>query len=436
MRKLLAMLLSLGFFAATAHAGDIVSDTTLYNKLKEKGALTDDDIKELKNATPRIELGGRFEFQYKNVFGDNTAASPVTDTFLIRRARIEVKAQLTPIAFVRIEPEFGQTVKAPVATATCTSAAVTAGTDTPANNTACKIATTGSQTVYLEDAYIGITPAGMGEFDLGNHYVPFSLEALTSDKKLAFVERNLTANLAPYRQLGVSWQHEVVNRTVIYQLGVYNGYVQPGSLAGPIYGLNALTNDNQQYMYGARLEWQPLGYMGAGIYASQENFEHFDNRVGLGLAWYSSADAPKNGGTAAASTERGSNGIDVDLQYKGGPFWAAVEYIARNVDYWDAAKLDKTAKQSSYTVQASWMFIPDTASLALRLENMAYDGDKLIKGASGQEADAWTTIGLNWYLLKNNIHLQANYVMKGETMPNGGTAPKNDTFLAMAIYHF
>ncbi|MBI3581964.1 MAG: hypothetical protein HY098_07835 [Nitrospinae bacterium] len=448
MRKLLVMMLSLGFLAATARAGEIVGDTLLFNRLKEKGVLTDDDVNELKSATPRVELGGRFQVQYKNVFGDQSVAnSPVTDQFFIRRARIELKAQLTPLAFVKIEPEFGQVAQKTVPSAqTCTTTLTNAGTAAETAATACTN-TASVNTVYLEDAYIGITPSGLGEFDIGNHYVPFSLEALTSDKKIAFVERSLTSQLAPFRQLGVSWQHQVFDKTVSYQLGIWNGYVQPGSFskvsstidkngANQFYTINLGSNDNQQYMYAARVEWQPLGYMGAGTNPAQENFEHFDKRLGIGVSWYSSADAPSQGGGAKADTERGSNGIDVDLQYKGGPIWAAAEYAQRNINYWDNAKAEQTAKQTSYTVQASWMFVEDTASLALRYENLAFDGNKLMEGSVGEDADAWTTIGLNWYLLKSNIRLQANYVMKGETMPGNAAAPKNDAFLAMATYHF
>lgn len=440
MKKILALALAALFAAATpVFAGQIIGDKPLIEKLKEKGVLTDDDIKEINGSTAKIEMGGRFQTQYKNVMGDNTASSPVTDTLFIRRARLEFKAQISPIAFVKIEPEFGQVAQKTVPSATtvsttCTQAQVTAGT--PCTTTASN--TKSVNTVYLEDAYIGITP-GFGEFDIGNHYVPFSLEALTSDKKIAFVERNLTSSLAPYRQVGVSWQHYALDKALFYQLGIFNGYVQPGSLSGTkltnqIYTGNGATNDNNKYLYSARFEFHPLGNMGSGTAPSQENFEGA-NKFALGASYYTSDDAPATG-AATASTEKASNGTEIDAQFKNGGLWATAEYILRDVKYWDAAAVEQTAKQSSYTVQAGYMIIPDTFSLALRYEYLKYDSDSKILGSSGQNEDKWITVGLNYYLLKNNIRIQANYIQKGEAMPGGGTEPKNDTLLAMMTYHF
>ncbi|MBI5637306.1 MAG: hypothetical protein HZA03_04975 [Nitrospinae bacterium] len=441
MKKILALAIAVLFAAAApAFAGQMIGDKPLIEKLKEKGVLTDDDIKAINGSdTAKIEMGGRFQTQYKNVMGDNTAASPVTDTLFIRRARLEFKAQISPIAFVKIEPEFGQVAQKTVPSATtvsttCTQAQVTAGTacTTTASNTK------SVNTVYLEDAYIGVTP-GFGEFDVGNHYVPFSLDALTSDKKIAFVERNLTASLAPYRQVGVSWQNYALDKVLFYQLGIFNGYVQPGSLSGTklanqIYTGNGAANDNNKYLYSARIELHPLGNMGSGTAPAQENFEGV-TKFAIGASYYTSDDAPATG-AASASTEKASNGTEIDAQFKAGGFWATAEYILRDVKYWDAAAAEQTANQSSYTVQAGYMLVPDTFSLALRYEYMKYDGNDKILGSSGQNEDKWITVGLNYYLLKNNIRIQANYIQKGETMPGGGTEPKNDTILAMMTYHF
>ena len=441
MKKILALAIAALFaVAAPAFAGQIIGDKPLLEKLKEKGVLTDDEVKEINGSdTAKIEMSGRFQTQYMNVMGDNTAASPVTDKLFIRRARLEFKAQISPIAFVKIEPEFGQVAQktvpsAQTVSATCTQAQVTAGTacTTTASNTK------SVNTVYLEDAYIGITP-GLGEFDIGNHYVPFSLDALTSDKKIAFVERNLTSQLAPYRQVGLSWQHYAMDKVLFYQLGIYDGYVQPGSLSGTklanqIYTGNCAVNDNNKYLYSARIEFHPLGNMGSGTAPTQENFEGV-NKFAIGVSYYTSDDAPTTG-TAAASTEKGSSAAEFDAQFKSGALWATAEYIQRDVKYWDAAKAEKTANQNSYTVQASYMLIPDTFSLALRYEYLKFDGNSVILGSVGENEDKWITVGLNYYLLKNNIRIQANYIQKSETMPGAADQPKNDTLLAMITYHF
>jgi hypothetical protein len=381
------------FFAAYAHAADIpnqsytadqLGNSTLYNLLKEKGFITDEELKKLKeDEVKSLTLGGRLEYAYKNV-SSTTGMNP-SSGLLFKNVRLEATAQIAPDGYVTIQPEFNGSAQSPG--------------------------------VHLEDAYVGFRTS-VGEFELGQHYVPFSLEALTSDKVLAFPDRNLTSSLAPFRQLGASWQG-LPNQTIWWQVGVYNGTLAPNILTNANYGVAAgavggstwfttgnyriygipsstsgYTNDNTGFLYAGRIEWQPLGNIGNATSAvratgiPKTSHENFDDKTGLGIGldYYSSSDTPLKG--QAANEILGSNGAGVDLQAKAGGLAFQAEYDRRTINYADAKNNGQTAPQTAYSVQGTYLFA-HTFSIALRYDNLTVDGNNNIKGPDGEKSDEW-----------------------------------------------
>ena len=397
MRKTLILLLMLAV-ASTSQASELIGNKTLLKKLEEKGLFTKEDVKEVESSYPRVKLGGRLQVQFKQEDGDTGADK--TSGFFIRRARLTINAKLSDFGYMQLQPEAGK----------------------------------GSFT--LKDAYIAFTP-GPFKIMAGNHYVPFSLEALSSSKTLQFVERNLTSQLAPFRQMGLSVSGQGMEKKVAYQFGVWNGALNSGKVdvAGlkttknQIYHINLAENDNTRYMLAGRVEFHPLGY----LKKSQENFAR-KTKLALGVSFYNSDDTPAGG--EAADTTKGSNAyeLDADLRWEG--LSALFEYTARNIDYWDSATAGKTANQKSYTLQASYLLTKKLA-IAARYEFLDHDDDDAgFMGADGQLEDAWTTIGLSYYLNGHHMKVQANYVIKDEKMPAGTAKPKNDTLLVQTAYSF
>ncbi len=136
----------------------------------------------------RLFLGGRLQVDYDAAEDKARTLSGATlnDQFLARRARIELSGTFFQWIDLRLEAE------------------LTAG-------------------VSLNDGYLDFR--FMPELGLraGQFKVPFSLEELTSDNTIDFVERSIVNELAPSRDLGAALRGSLFGGIVGYDLGVFNG---------------------------------------------------------------------------------------------------------------------------------------------------------------------------------------------------------------------
>jgi len=120
---------------------------------------------------------------------------PISDTFLIRRARPDIAGTLFGIVDYRLLTDFGQ------------------------------------GTPQILDAYIELHPVPWLKLRAGRWRVPIGLEWLQSDSTIVLVERSLASDLIPLRDLGVMLNGAVGGGTFEYQIGVFNG--APDSGNGP-----------------------------------------------------------------------------------------------------------------------------------------------------------------------------------------------------------
>lgn len=105
------------------------------------------------------------------------------------------------------------------------------------------------ETELSPNATLGITDAwatwrGPVNITAGNFKVPYSLEALMSDKNLAFMERSLAAAFLPVRAPGI-----MVSKSSPH-----------GSLAAGVFGepLNTATSDDEGGGFSVRATWAPM----------------------------------------------------------------------------------------------------------------------------------------------------------------------------------
>jgi phosphate-selective porin OprO and OprP len=131
----------------------------------------------------RIQLSGRFQGDYRHFLGDH----PNNDSFLVRRARLAAIGSFYKYYDFIVEAEFGQ----------------------------------GS--AKLNDAYLNINYVPYAQLRFGQFKVPFLLDELRSDNWIDFVERSLTDNFAPSRDLGMMLHGNISKELVYYQLGISNG---------------------------------------------------------------------------------------------------------------------------------------------------------------------------------------------------------------------
>jgi hypothetical protein len=148
---------------------------------------------------PNVKVTGRLQEQFYWFGNEDYAASvgPESNVFT-RRARIEVRGNISENVMVYIQPSFeGGRNLAGVAT-TCTSTAVPAGGGTPAIT--CR--TTGRSGIRLRDAWIDVRFAkegAPGTFFLraGQEKRPYSRYELTSSTNLPSIERGAGQGLRP-----------------------------------------------------------------------------------------------------------------------------------------------------------------------------------------------------------------------------------------------
>jgi len=109
------------------------------------------------------------------------------DTFLIRRARLYIEGSIADVIDYRLMPDFA-----------------------------------GGQ-VVLFDAWVNLRPWAWLQLRGGKMKSPFGLERLQAEQNLVFVERGLTQDLAPDRDIGASLHGDVAGKTFTYEVGIFNG---------------------------------------------------------------------------------------------------------------------------------------------------------------------------------------------------------------------
>ena len=102
----------------------------------------------------------------------------------------------------------------------------------------------------IVDAYIDLKFSPAATVRAGKVKGPVGLERLQSGGAIAFVERGFPTELAPNRDLGVQLQGDLLNATVNYTLGYYNGTADGRDITG--------TDVDNGKELGARLFFEPF----------------------------------------------------------------------------------------------------------------------------------------------------------------------------------
>jgi hypothetical protein len=169
-----------------------------------------------------VEIGGRIQVQYFRVDPDTPGAESTDDLFL-RRVRPEIEATLTENWLGVLSVDFAD------------------------------------DEVDIKDAYIEYSGFSIGNIIVGNHYVPFSREQLTSSKRQQFVERTFIGDHdfgVPDRQMGISLQGGDILQ---YGFGYYKAGIDPSTSALDFD--TRLTPDTEYFgdLVAGRLDFYPLG---------------------------------------------------------------------------------------------------------------------------------------------------------------------------------
>lgn len=297
------------------------------------------------NASKKLTLAAYTQVRYQAL---EETGKP--DGFDIRRARLDVKGNISPYWGYRVQFDLAGTPK-------------------------------------VLDAYIDLKLNETLNFTIGQAKIPFSMENLASSTQLLLIDRAqaveaLTARGKDVggnqngRDIGVQLGGTILKMNsrplVDYRLGVYNGA-----------GINVIDN-NEQKDYAARLIVHPVA--GLDISGAYYNGSRLIQEVKTGNVVT----------TPATNVNRDRYGVDLSYDLKN--FSLRSEYIH--------GKDDQTQREGYY-VMGAYSFFQKKWQLVAKYD--FYDADK----AKTDDASTWAVLGVN-YFFNANTKLQANYTFKNE----------------------
>lgn len=353
----------------------------------------------------KIKLRGYAQADTRFFANDQEALSS-PDTFLVRRARVIFEGN--------IGPQFGFYIMPELAT-----------------------------TVSLLDAYGDWKFNDAAKIRAGKFKYPFSLERLQSITASNFIELGLPINLAPNRDTGFQLSGDVLNQTVNYTIGVFNGAVDLGSI-------DADNNNDKDLV--ARVFAQPfknsdiapLNGLSLGVAAA------YGEKQGTALPTYKStgqANIFSYGGTVSADGDQFRLGPQ--FTYYNGSFGLLGEYTQsqQNVSRTATPTFRETFTHDAWQLSGTYVLTGELATfkgvtprnafswkdktwgafeVAARYGQLDIDDDVFTDGFSSlstnvSQADAWG-LGLNWYL-NRNAKFMINYE---QTSFDGGATLNRD----------
>ncbi|TMM46522.1 OprO/OprP family phosphate-selective porin [Colwellia ponticola] len=307
-------------------------------------------------------------------FGDDGTG---TDTFLIRRARIDVRGKINDNFSFRVLPEFGD-----------------------------------DKNGELLDAYVDWKTGDSASLRIGKFKSPLGLERVQSGSRLLFLERGLTDNLVPNRDAGIAWNYK--NKVQQVTIGIANN-------AGDRID-SGVDNDDTKVAY-ARIYSQPesLGGLGIGIAGS------------VGRSELNSA-LPTYKTSSRATVFRYNNDVLRDgteariaphFTYYKGQFGAFGEYVSSSLTLTNSQNQQAVISNNAWQLVGSWMLSGEKNSwgtvtpkskngaweVVARLAELDIDEDVFIAHADSTHSISninSVTLGLNWHV-NNKVKVLVNY---------------------------
>jgi phosphate-selective porin OprO and OprP len=340
-----------------------------------------------------LKLGGFIQGQgefgavdsWLGSFDDKKGAS--TDRFRVRRARINVTGDFLENFDFKLEGDFQQ------------------GDGLSSSRTA----------FSATDLYLNYNKFPEANIRFGQYKAPFGLEQLTSDTTMFTIERSLvTSVLTPERQVGVQVSGKPFasvfdNKDIIeYSLGAFNGN-----------GRNVTVNDNNDFMYVARLATTPVnGTLWGQPVKWKLGADGFYNRYAAGSSagkFLLNSDGSLSSFTVATGGDARviAWGVDQTLTY--GPFDLVAEYMENKVSGTGYSSTTATGRQdfvaNGYYVQGSYFFPGKEWQLVCKWESFNPGQERYLPVRLKQVDDIKTlTAGVNWYIKGDSLKLMLDYL--------------------------
>lgn len=284
----------------------------------------------------------------------------------------------------------------------------------------------GGGTASVQDAFLDARFSSAFRVKAGKFKGPVGLERLQSGAALTFVERGLPTDLVPNRDLGVQVHGELAGGRAAYQLGVFDGAIDGGSVDGDLSDGKDLEGRLflQPFRNGSSRVLAGLGFGIAGTNGRQLGPVPAYKTIGQ-LTFFSYASTVSADGTRTRIAPQAS--------YQNGPFRVFGEWVQSRQE------LRRTPSDSLRVTNRVWQAVgscvltgeapaagvvaPKIAfdparrawgalELAARYGVLDVDGAVFASGyadptKSARRARSWG-IGVNWYLTRN-VKYVANF---------------------------
>ncbi len=333
---------------------------------------------------------GKFQFRFRPVIQADARffVKSGSDTFLLRRVRPAIEGTAFDFFDWRIMPEL-------------------AGTPN------------------VQDAFVNVRIVKEIQLRGGKFKPPVGLERLQSDPDLMLIERGLPTNLVPDRDVGVQLHGDLLDGTIVYAGGIFNGVGD---------GVNGDVDNNDKKDLEGRLWLRPfqpfaigpLEKLGIGVAATRGT--HVGPLPGYKTTGQQTFFSYLANAWAIGTHRR----LAPQESYYYGPFGIFGEYVrssqivsngtvTQRVDHdaWQVeASVFLTGEEASYgTVTPKNQLDPGHGKWGafelagrfgqLRIDSAAFALGFADRSASASKATEWI-VGLNWHLARN-FKLMANY---------------------------
>lgn len=249
--------------------------------------------------------------------------------------------------------------------------------------------TSGSGDSKFKDVYLQFAKFDGANVLAGQYKAPFSMQELTSDTRQQFVDRSITNVFAPARDQGVTVTGTFLEKKRLgYAAGVFNG-------SG-----DAVRQDDQGLMFVGRVWFDPFG-----------EFKLSEGTIDAGDAHDLHVGVAYRTGEVARGTEDDEifedpddqSALNLEAAWRWRRLAATAEYFLQTNEFANpvvAPDLD----QDGWHVQVALAAVPEKVEIGLR--HATVDADTNASNAKSSE----TRFGVNYYVLKANLKLQADLV--------------------------
>ncbi len=237
-----------------------------------------------------------------------------------------------------------------------------------------------SGVAQLEDFWVDYFPVSYFGIKAGQFKTPFMVQGMTSSGSQQFVDRSMfTGFFNPAYDIGLDIHGNLFEKKANYHVFAMNGD-----------GANTL-DTNQSPMFGARLEFVPLGEY---QYSESDVGQSDEPNLGFGLAYlYNVKGTAYESGTIPAGTKTSHGTFDASFKYKG-------------FSLLGAAGISRTHEGAELTnwgvnAQTGYFIVPKHFEVALKY------GTAVFSNAVRNQSEY--AIGLNYFFVGHSLKLQTDY---------------------------